>query len=96
MGNVSANAIKHMSQKHKIIELLGSGMWVCSRELAANYMVDYRSVINKLRKEGYIIETKRCDMHHHDGKMNMWRLISIPKYETLQEGENVVLQRVMF
>lgn len=81
--------------------MLGSGMWVCSSDFARNYMVDYRSLINKLRKEGFVIETKRCELHHHDGKLNMWMLTKLPeiqpaiKFEWKKEGTSVFKQGLL-
>lgn len=62
---------------------MASGLYVCSRDFLGAYLPEYRSLINKLRKEGYEIEDKRCDMHVHEGRMNMWRLIKIPRTETI-------------
>lgn len=86
-----------MSQKEKIIAKLGDGLWHCSRELIDLYCVDYRSVINKLRKEGFVIETKACEFHIHEGRMNMWRLISLPpRFEPVPDkGGQQVMQGVL-
>jgi len=64
-----------MTQQQKILEKLNEGNWVCSTELINLYSVDYRSVINKLRKKGYDIKAKPCNLGHtHNGRMNMWFL----------------------
>jgi hypothetical protein len=95
-----------MTQKDKIITKLGDGLWHCSRELIEQYSVDYRSVINKLRKAGFEIEGCNCNLHHHEGKMNMWRLTKIPenqfntkpqiKFQYQKSGNQIVKQGVMF
>lgn len=64
-----------MSQQELILEKLNDGQWHCSNELIDLYSVDYRSVINKLRKKGYEIIGKPCDMNHtHKSRKNKWYL----------------------
>lgn len=66
----------NISQCQKILNLLSKGTWVCTSEMAALYMVDYRRRLVDLKEKGYLFASRRCTKHPHS--MKEWKLISSP------------------
>lgn len=86
-----------MKQKTRVLEMLASGLWICSSSFLKEYIPEYRSRINELRKEGYQVQAVKCNLHdYHEGNSRMWRLLSIPtkvaptpKFEPLKQDQEV-------
>lgn len=62
------------TQKQTILELLNQNEFVCGTVFQNNYIPEYRSRINELRKDGFTIEARRCTQHQHKGSMQEWSL----------------------
>lgn len=60
-----------MTQKDEIRIMLERGDWVCGIEFQKIYIPEYRSRINNLRTDGYVIKARKCQnsQHHHKGGM---------------------------
>jgi hypothetical protein len=63
-----------MTQKESIIQLLNQAEFVCGTIFLQNYLQEYRTRINELRKDGFTIEARRCTKHPHKGIMQEWSL----------------------
>lgn len=63
-----------MIQTEKIKQLLNQSEWVCGRVFLGNYISEYRTRINELRKQGFKINTRKCQSHKHKGGMQEWKL----------------------
>ena len=71
------------SQKQKILNLLLDNEWSCTSAMYALYMSDPRRRIVDLKKDGYILESRKCESHdYHRGGSKEWRLISLPNHKT--------------
>ena len=68
-----------MNQKQKILNLLDDGRWHCSSEMYAMYLADPRKRLHELKQAGYILESRWCKDHPHEGLQKQWRLIATPK-----------------
>src|SRR3990167_6612712 len=67
------------SQKQKILNTLIDSEWVCTSNLYALYIADVRKRLQELKEDGYIITSKKCELHdYHRGGSKMWHLISSP------------------
>ncbi len=64
-----------MTQREQIFNILKSGQWICGQAFMQNYLPEYRSRINELRKSGHNIITRRCLTHKHNGLLQEWRLV---------------------
>lgn len=71
--------MKLTNQQRAIVALLGDGLWHCTKEINDLYIRDDRKRISELKAKGYVIDGKKCDMHHHTSPLFMRRLISIPQ-----------------
>src|SRR3990172_4276931 len=60
-------------QKYIIKFMLEKGNWICGTEFLKEHIPEYRSRINEIRKEGIMVETRRCKIHSHKGNLQMWR-----------------------
>ena len=68
-----------MSQKVRMLEDLRTRQWVCGNTWLAKYMPRYAAVIWTLRhRDGFLIESRPCDLHNHEGGVAMYRLNSEP------------------
>src|SRR3990167_8097943 len=82
-----------MTQKEVIKEKMANGEWICGTWFMENYVPEYRSRINEIRKEGFEIETRPCRQHSHNSKtLQEWRLIgenplNLTQREILPENE---------
>lgn len=63
-----------MTQKESVLQLLNQAEWVCGTVFQQNYIPEYRTRINELRKDGFIVEALRCTQHQHKGMMQEWSL----------------------
>ena len=63
-----------MTQHETILQLLNKSEWVCGTEFQQNYIPEYRTRINEIRKDGFIVEARRCAQHTHKGIMQEWGL----------------------
>ena len=64
-----------MNQKTKILEMLKEREWVCSSDFLKAYLSEYRSLINLLRKDNYIVHKRSCKSHRHNSKkLQEWHL----------------------
>lgn len=68
-----------MTQKESVLQLLNQAEWVCGREFLANYLQEYRTRINEIRKDGFTIEARRCTQHQHRAGMQEWSLVQKPR-----------------
>ena len=74
------------SQKQKILNLLTDSTWVCTSQMYALYMSDPRRRIVDLKKDGYILESRKCQSHdYHRGGSKEWHLIG--REEKKEESE---------
>jgi hypothetical protein len=65
-----------MNQKQKIINALIDSEWVCTSDLYALYIADVRRRLIDLKNDGYILTSKKCELHdYHKGGSKMWHLI---------------------
>ncbi len=71
-----------MSQKSKIINLLDDAQWHCTSEMYQMYMSDPRTIISKMRKDGYNLVSRWCQSHKHEGMQKQWKMIDTPKTVT--------------
>jgi hypothetical protein len=62
------------TQRETIIQLLNAAEWVCGTTFLQNYLQEYRSRINELRRDGFTIEARRCTRDPHRGMMQEWSL----------------------
>ena len=68
-----------MSQKQKILNLLIDREWVCTSDMYALYIADVRRRLVDLKKDGYILASRKCEQHdYHAGGSKEWHLISPP------------------
>jgi hypothetical protein len=67
------------SNHTKILELLADKKWHCGNEITKLYLKDDRKRISELNHSGYLIEGMPCDLHSHDSRLFMRRLIRLPK-----------------
>ena len=63
-----------MTQKNIIKQMLETNNWICGTEFLKNFIPEFRSRVNELRKEGLVIETRICQTHNHRGNLQEWRL----------------------
>jgi hypothetical protein len=63
-----------MTQKESIIQILNQAEWVCGTVFLQNYLQEYRTRINELRKDGFTVEARRCSQHQHKAGMQEWSL----------------------
>lgn len=63
----------------KILKLLNDKKWHCSLEIQKLYIRDDRKRISELNKSGYLIIGEPCDIHIHDSRLFMRKLIRKPK-----------------
>ena len=75
-----------MTQIEKIKEILANNEWVCGTEFMKEYIPEYRSRINEIRKRGFIVEAQKCKIHSHRGNLQMWRWL--PESRITQESAN--------
>ena len=73
-------------QRTKILDLLRNGDWVCVEDMTKLYIVDYRRRLVDIQKQGYELESRRCQQHsHHKGGSKEWRLkTKIPERKLIQ------------
>jgi hypothetical protein len=64
-----------MNQKQKILQILNEQDWVCGTKFMQEYIPEYRSRLNEIRKSGYVIENRLCTQHTHKGGLQEWRLV---------------------
>lgn len=69
------------TQEHKILRLLGYTDFVCTSMFYANYISDPRTIICRLKKKGYKLESRQCrnEYHNHEGNSKEWHLIKEQK-----------------
>ena len=76
------------SQINKILNLLFEGRWVCTSAMYGLYISDPRRRLVDIRERGYVLESKRCELHdYHRGGSKMWRLVAAPP-DQLPEVKN--------
>ena len=74
----------NQSQKNKILELLKNGDWICTSQMYALYMSDPRRRLIDLKNDGYVLESKKCELHDfHRGGSKMWKFIGQISHSTL-------------
>jgi hypothetical protein len=68
------------SQLVNVLSLLKEREAVCGTELLGNYIPRYASVIHRLRKRDYLIETRPCSRvgHTHESPQIEYRLAAVP------------------
>lgn len=64
----------NITQKNTILQLLNAAEWVCGTTFLQNYLQEYRTRINELRKDGFTVEARRCTQHVHKAGMQEWSL----------------------
>jgi len=62
------------TQRDLVLQLLNKSEWVCGIEFQQNYIPEYRTRINELRRTGLIVQARRCTKHSHRGVMQEWSL----------------------
>lgn len=62
------------TQRDIVLQLLNKSEWVCGIEFQQNYIPEYRTRINELRRTGLIVQARRCTKHRHRGVMQEWSL----------------------
>lgn len=62
------------TQKQTILQLLNQAEWICGTIFQQNYIPEYRTRINELRKDGFTVEARRCTQHPHKAGMQEWHL----------------------
>lgn len=62
-----------MNQKTQILNILAKNPWTCGSVFQQNYLPEFRSMMNKLRKDGHIIQDRWCKTHNHH--MKEWALM---------------------
>lgn len=66
------------TQERAIVYALSkaNGRWVCGTAFLSAYIPTYAQRVSALRKKGYTIESKECDVpkHHHRGAVACYRL----------------------
>jgi hypothetical protein len=68
------------TQQSRILDLLKTGKWVCSTRF--DYNRDARKRISELNHSGYLIEGEVCDLHPHNSRIYMRKLVRQPKQLT--------------
>ncbi len=56
----------------------------CANTFYSQRRQDARNRISELRKDGWQIATVECNLHHHDKRVVMYRLISRPDMPSQQ------------
>ena len=62
-----------LSNRKKILEILNDGNWHCTNEFYGSYIADPRTIIAKMRKDGYNLQSRWCETHKHNHSKE-WRL----------------------
>ncbi len=78
------------TQRETILQLLNGALWVCGTGFQSSYIPEYRTRINELRKEGFTIETRKCQQHRHKGIMQEWHLAT---KEAVQDDKRPVQEK---
>ena len=87
-----------MTQKEVIKEMLSDGSWLCGTVFMQKFIPEFRSRINEIRKEGFIIEARLCQQHNHRGNLQEWRLLgetmdkTLPAVKSLESGKTGQIQ----
>lgn len=68
-----------LSHHSKIIKLLSDREWVCGLEIQKLFIRDDRKRISELNHSGYLIVGEPCDLHPHDSRIFMRKLVRTPK-----------------
>jgi hypothetical protein len=63
-----------MNQRDRVLGALKMGP-VCGTTFLASYIPRYAARILELRKEGYQIITRPCQLHAHDSRQTVYELI---------------------
>ena len=63
------------SHHSKILNLLSDGEYHCGLEINRLKIKDDRKRISELNKSGYLILGEVCDIHPHDSRLFMRRLV---------------------
>jgi hypothetical protein len=63
----------------KILKLLADKKWHCSLDIQKLFIRDDRKRISELNQSGYKILGEPCDLHNHDSRIFMRKLIRKPK-----------------
>ena len=65
------------TQKQTLTRLLRSNPWVCGTVFQSAFIPEYRSLINKIRKDGTPVEARKCRQHNHrGGRLQEWSISS--------------------
>ena len=76
------------TQKQTLTRLLNTNPWVCGTVFQSAFIPEYRSLINKIRKDGTPIEARKCRQHNHrGGRLQDWSISS----KTPQGGTETLL-----
>lgn len=65
-----------MTQIERIKEMLADNEWICGTRFMQEFIPEYRSRINEIRKQGFMVETRKCQQHNHKGNLQEWRRVS--------------------
>lgn len=77
------------SQQTKILNLLEDYQWHCGNEITQLYIKDDRKRISELNKAGYKIIGEPCNLHTHNARVYMRKLISGPdSFSLIQQTIN--------
>ena len=77
-----------MTQKQIIKEKLSNGEWICGTWFMENYIPEFRSRINEIRKEGWAVEARPCSQHAHNSKtLQEWHLLGETSQETAPRND---------
>ncbi len=67
------------SHHSKIIDLLSDGEYHCGLEINKLKIKDDRKRISELNHSGYLIVGEVCNLHVHNSRLFMRKLIRVPK-----------------
>lgn len=70
-----------MTHANTILNLLREQEYVCTNEFYRRFIADPRTILSRLKKEGYEFYSRPCEnpSHNHNGPSKEWKLISEPK-----------------
>lgn len=75
--------MQKQSHHQKILNLLKDRKWHCGLEINRLQIKDDRKRINELNKSGYLILGEVCNLHVHNSRIFMRKLIRTPKWKKL-------------
>lgn len=71
--------MKKQTHHSKILKLLSDQKWHCGLDIQKLFIRDDRKRISELNQSGYLIEGEPCDLHIHNSRIFMRRLVRKPK-----------------